>query len=112
MTALRTTLCLISLVGVSGFSTAPQTACEHVASSSARLNQKIGSCAGDVALPFDLSACQASTRACTAGDRATIDQFLDCVDGLPACGGGDGSELRAQLEGCGAGARLSPGCSL
>ena len=112
MTALRTTLCLLSLVGISGFSNAPLTACEHVAASSAAFNQKIESCVSDTALPFDVASCRATTRGCTAEDRATIDQFLGCVDRLPTCGAGDESAFRAQFEGCAAGTKLSAGCSL
>lgn len=110
MTALRTTLCLLSLVGVSGFSHPPTSACEHVASSYVGLNQKIATCATGAVLPFDAVACQSNTQTCTGSDRATIDAFLGCVDQLPSCA--DEADFRGQLERCAAGARLSPGCSL
>ena len=113
MTALRTTLCLLSLVGISGFSSAPATACAHVASSYATLNQKVETCGmRDSAIPFDASACQTNTGACSGADRATIEQFLSCVDRLPTCGVGDESAFRTQFDACAAGAQLSPGCSL
>ena len=110
MMVLRTTLCLVSLVGMSGFSSAPVSPCGRVAASYAAMNQKVAPV--EAVAPFDGVACQVSTRSCSAEDRVTLDAFLGCVDQLPSRGASDESVYRAQFEACAAGAQLSAGCSL
>lgn len=100
------------LVAFSGMSPLPPSACAHAAATAVAFSAKAEGCRFEQALPYDVGSCQAATDRCTGADRAAIESFLTCLDGMPACGEGGEEPWRAQFEACAANARLSPGCSL
>ena len=110
MNVLRATLCLLSMVTLSGTSANPTSPCAHAAAAAVAFGAKAEGCTGERAVPFDAVSCEAATARCTADDRAAIEAFLTCVDAMPACS--DEAGWRAQFDRCSGSARLSPGCSL
>jgi len=95
------TVLLLGAVGC-GSSNSPSSTCDNVANALSSLTGKVSAC-GQLSVPFDKNVCVSAlnSSSCSDADRQKINDFANCVNGLPNCSPQSQSSWESAYLGCG-----------
>ena len=96
------TVLLFGAVGC-GSSNSPSSTCDNVANALSSLTGKVSAC-GQLSVPFDKNVCVSAlnSSSCSDADRQKINDFANCVNGLPNCSPQSQSSWATSYENCAA----------
>jgi hypothetical protein len=105
------TFCLALVVA--GFSSCLDV-CKRAELISTSFPKRHAACIAQDTLPgpsFDVKACTASMKVCSASDEQALQKYLDCVEQLPVCTTATRSTFNDKFLACASGmGQLSAGC--
>jgi len=78
---------LVCAVGCGGGGNSPSSTCDNVANAFNSLPGKYSACGQFPSIPFNKDSCVSAfnSSSCSDADRSKINDFANCVNGLPNC---------------------------